>query len=779
MKSKPNRKKDQSFGVNEILIALFSTAIMSFAVLTLEISLTRLFSVMFTYHYVFLVIIIVFSGLSVGGIIAHVIYSELSGKKLFTKLTNIYLLFAILNPIFLFIIVKLDSQNIIIISSLFFISFIPGGMYVASIYKYFIQHNNKVYLVEIIGASFGALLATPLLNRFSPMVIIFYISIMLLIVSISLVSISTRNKNMSIMFIIFIIFLTIQVSPSFTDDALIGVNENKEMSAILGRPDLNASIVDTRWSAIGRTDVVELGSVRDFKLIFVDGGSGSRMYQFNGDLSDSTNPINARHFTTATYPFHFVKGDKTLIIGPGGGYDVLNALMFNFNHIDAVEVNPDTIDVVEEYSGYNGGIYTNFSNVHIYNDEGRSFLKRSTTNYDIIMLNIPVTQTIQGTTGYSLAENYLFTTDSFRDYLGHLNNEGYVAIVAHERFEIYKLISTIIKSLDVEGKTIEQIMSQMFVIENANHPLFPTLILKKTPFSLEEVEQMSAVSNIYGVRRIFTPYSDALSETGYDPMIVALERGNIIPAEFIAEGANQYELDIGAPTDDRPFFYKFNTGLPEMLVPGLLIVSVLVIFLLSKYLNIKNRIKLPENIKFIPILYYFSSLGFSFMMIEIPLIQKFMLFLGLPTLAISTVLFSLLLSMGIGGFFSKMWRHPIELSRKSSVGVFVIALLYAYVLPSILDIMFRYGLTIRLIASFFLIAPIGILMGTLFPTGIRIMEQVSSTDDIAWMWGFNSMFSVIGSITAVMINLSYGINASLMLGGIVYLSIYLVTDRFL
>lgn len=764
--------------MNEILITLFSTFIMSFTILILEISLTRLFSVMFTHHYVFLIIIIVFSGLSVGGIIAHIIYSELSQKKLFSKLANIYLLFAILNLIFLFITTKLDLHNIIMTSSLLFISFIPGGIYVATIYKHFIQHNNKVYMVEIMGASFGALLATPLLNKFSPMAITFYISIMLLIVSILLISVSSRNKIISTMFIIFVIFLTIQFSSSFADNILIGENDNKEMSVILGRPDLNASVVDTRWSAFGRSDVVELGSSKYFKLIFIDGAAGSRMFQFNGNLSDPTNPIYALGITTANFPLSFVNRNKTLIIGSGGGYDVLNALIFDFNHIDAVEINPDAIAIVEDYSRYNGGIYTNFNNVHVYNDEGRSFMKRSATKYDVIMLNIPNSKTNQGTTGYSLAENYLFTADSFKDYLGHVTNEGYVVIVTHERFEIYKLISTIIKSLDVDGKTIEQIMSQMFIIENAGVPFYPTLILKKTPFSLEEVEQMSIFSYVYGVRRIFTPYSDPLSETGYDTMIVALERGNMIPAEFIDEGSYQFNVDIGPATDDKPFFFRFNKGLSNLLIPAFLSVSILATITMLKYFNINNRTKSPGNKKNIHIIYYFSSLGLGFMMIEIPLIQKFMLFLGVPTLAISTVLFSLLLSMGIGGFFSNIWKHPIELSKKSSVGIFVMVLLYAYTLPSILDIMFRYELIIRLIASFFLIFPIGILMGTLFPTGIRIMKQFSSTDDIAWMWGFNSIFSVIGSIAVVMINLSYGLNASLMLGGIIYLSIYFVTNRF-
>jgi hypothetical protein len=322
-------------------------------------------------------------------------------------------------------------------------------------------------------------------------------------------------------------------------------------------------------------------------------------------------------------------------------------------------------------------------------------------------------------------------------------------------------------------------MSQIFIIENTDHPVFPALILKKTPFSMREVEQMSAASNVNGVRVIFAPYSDPLLESVFDPILVSLERGNVNLDEFIKAALNHFKLDLRPPTDDRSFFYQFQAGVPKILIPAFFTFSILATVISSKYFQSRNHAKINVNKKRSYMLYYFSSLGIGFMMIELSLIQKFILFLGLPTLAISTIICSLLLSMGIGGFFSKMWKNPIALSKKSSLGVFVMALLYVYALPSLLNIMFRYELFIRLIASFFLIFPIGILMGVLFPTGIRIMEHFSYEDDIAWMWGFNSLFSVIGSIVVVMINLPYGFSASLILGGAIYMSIFLVVNRYL
>jgi spermidine synthase len=147
------------------------------------------------------------------------------------------------------------------------------------------------------------------------------------------------------------------------------------------------------------------------KVIFVDGGAGTSLYHFNGDLTDSTDSVvPTLKNSTMYFPYTFANKDRSLVIGPGGGVDVLTALIAGVKHIDAVDVNPGIVDIVKEQTAYDGGIYTQYSNVHVTVDDGRSYLKRSEQKYDVIMLDIPVTK--PGIIGYSLAENYLFTTDS-------------------------------------------------------------------------------------------------------------------------------------------------------------------------------------------------------------------------------------------------------------------------------------------------------------------------------------------------------------------------------
>lgn len=79
--------------------------------------------------------------------------------------------------------------------------------------------------------------------------------------------------------------------------------------------------------------------------------------------------------------------------------------------------------------------------------------------YDVIMFNIPVTKTIQGSSGYSMAENYLFTTDSFKDFFNNLKDDGYLVIRAHERVEIYKLVTTALEALTNQGKSVQEVMN--------------------------------------------------------------------------------------------------------------------------------------------------------------------------------------------------------------------------------------------------------------------------------------------------------------------------------
>lgn len=205
----------------------------------------------------------------------------------------------------------------------------------------------------------------------------------------------------TVSFVIVSVLLGANLIGAYLPDVPIGTNPDKEIHHALHESSSPGRIVETRWSAFGRTDLVEYQDEPEEMDIFIDGTAGTPMYKFNGDFNDPGSRINSLKAFPGYFPFFFLKEeerDNALIIGPGGGRDILLARMGGVGKITAVEVNRDLVDIVRQYSWYNGGIY-DLDNVDVVVDEGRNFLKRQKGKYDIIMLSLPVTKPVEAGRG--------------------------------------------------------------------------------------------------------------------------------------------------------------------------------------------------------------------------------------------------------------------------------------------------------------------------------------------------------------------------------------------
>lgn len=766
----------------KFIVLLLSVFTISFGVLAFEISLTRIFSVMFSYHFSFVAVSIALFGLSLGGALAQVFSWKMPLDKTYSTLAFISLLFSFATSFLTFAIVSVLGSNIIGDIFIMFFPFFIAGLLLATVYKIFLSFSNVVYFADLLGAAVGALAVVFLLNLWGAIKAIFLVSTLLSIGSLFLALASKKKTAISV--VVAGIVLMAFFGQYNTRIGLVGVStecsQEKELAAILSEQSLGAKIVDSRWSAFGRTDLVELESDPHSKVIFVDGGAGTRMFHFDGNFNNSNSEVPSLKYTTQYFPYYFVNKGNSLVIGPGGGLDVLTSLLSGINHTTAVEVNPDIVSIVQDYSDYNGGIYTKYSNVHVYVDEGRSFVRRNAQKYDIIMLDIPVTKTSQGAIGYALAENYLFTTNSFMDFIDSLNDEGLLSIVAHQSVEVYRLVSVAFKILESQGLSAQEIMRRIAVIVGAGHSGLPVLILKKTPFTDKQATLMYAKSVELGFMPMYLPY---INDVSFDPFLMALADGEV-SMDFAISRA---PFDLIPPTDDSPFFYKFEKGIPQMLsqlLIGTIVLSVVVSGLyIGLYISalMRRQITLGKEelrsfgSKFSLFrLYYFASLGVGFMLIEVPLIQRFILFLGHPTFAIAAVLFSLLLASGLGSFYSRKWSNrKLYDAFKVSLIIGIIVILYILALPTLFDAFLSYDSTFRFLISFGLIFPLGFLMGIPFPTGLRFVGK-ELNNDVAWMWCINGAFSVLGSVLALVVAMSIGFNAVFLLGMLTYVAIFLV-----
>ena len=186
--------------------------------------------------------------------------------------------------------------------------------------------------------------------------------------------------------------------------------------------------------------------------VFIDGAAGADMLRASRGVGGSSPTVGeATRLFGGMVPVH-QKG-SALIIGPGGGRDVLMALEAGFRNITAVEINPQMVQIVKDYRAFNGGLYTDFKNVRVIVAEGRNFLRHSNEKYDLITLFMPVTKSSRGLSAFALSESYLFTTEAFADYYRHLTDEGGLLIMAHNIPEAIRITTTAAEMLQAQGLT--------------------------------------------------------------------------------------------------------------------------------------------------------------------------------------------------------------------------------------------------------------------------------------------------------------------------------------
>jgi hypothetical protein len=342
-------------------------------------------------------------------------------------------------------------------------------------------------------------------------------------------------------------------------------------------------------------------------------------------------------------------------------------------------------------------------------------------------------------------------------------------IVAHNRFEIIRLTANALKVLGDVEESIE-VNLRHIVIAETSHSHDPVFILKKSAFDQQEIEDMYETSYALDLTPVYFPNTNPAD---LDPILTRLANEEASLDSVISFFREQFNIDVEPVSDDRPFFYKFESGLPPTL-STLLIGTSLFCLLTFRFYRRSSRGQKRRGalLKFFP--FYFSLLGAGFMLIEVSLMQKFILFLGHPTLAMSIILFSLLVSSGVGGLFSKrVVRNQLGRVFKISFLIGAIIIIYVPFMPVMVNVLLGTGLMIRIIVTLVWVFPLGFLMGIPFPSGMSILKKTSE-DNIPWMWCLNGVFSLLGSIISVALAMFHGFNSVLLLGAFIYFTIFLI-----
>lgn len=544
-------------------------------------------------------------------------------------------------------------------------------------------------------------------------------------------------------------------------------------------PDLTLEY--TGWTPFSRIDVMwqpgmkgqawglsgaYTGPLPEQRFIAIDAAAMTAINQWDGDKQKLA-WVNA---LPSSLVYRITDNPNVLLIGPGGGIDVLVAWYNNARKVTAAEINPLIVDLMlGKYREYSGGLYADIPEIDVQVAEGRNFVARSTDAYDVIQFSQVDTWAAAAAGAYSLSENYLYTLDAYMDYLGHLSPDGMLAIgrwyfePPGQALRLMTIGSEALRNIGVQDP------AQHFIVVRAGDTA--NVFMKKSPFTAEQVARLRAIAEPLYFTVLYAPDMLGQPDNDFSEFFRATDKQQFY---------SQFPLDISPTTDDRPFFFEyygwtnfgtFRSGkltLTILFIQAALLSVALILWPLWRFR--RGGLSIAGTRRF---MIYFAALGIGFIFVEIGLMQRFILFLGHPTYALSVVLFALLTFSGIGSYLSGRLVPPGADPRRGQRVVIpalaALALLYMVALPPLFRLGLGWALPVRIALGVLLLAPLGILMGMPFPLGIRLVTRTNEKL-VPWAWGVNGCASVLGSILSVMLAQSLGFTAVLGIALGVYLT---------
>lgn len=737
-------------------IGLFFASVSLFV---FQVVITRLFSAMMQYHYVFLLTSMAIFGLGLGGMITFYVRRSHSAEWLQDKLSGFLMVLSLSYIGVFFLIFKPPFINFILLYAILaMIPYVFGGMILSAIFCLLPEQSFKLYFVDLTGSALGSLGVIYLLNGIgmlnSVLVIAAFAGLASCCMAVSAVNKPRMAAALGLLLTLGIL-ITAQAPIHRFGAAFTGYLTSPNTSlARMRAANIDHNLADWRWDAYARTDLIEDNSRLDYKILSMDGGANSRMLAFDKEINAYDHLKQDLNYL----PFAVGNQERVLLIGPGGGKDVVLALLAESGTLDAVEINAGSVALVREYGAYNGFIYDR-ENVNVYIQDGRNFVKSTPYLYDTIYLAQVMTGTAE-TIGYALAENYIYTKEAIRDYWAALKDEGRIAFIMHDEKDLTRITFTILESLNEIGIPIEEIGSHISVVNRrvAGHsgamPIhMPLVMVQKTPYTQEQAEMMLELAGRYNHIPLHIP------GIAMENAIGAYSMG-LLDLEAVYQ---QFPYNIFPTTDNRPFFFDYQRSISRVLF--FLLLGTLAVSLVFVKPLVQNK-----KLKQAPL--YFVGLGVGFMLIEIPLIQKFALILGHPTRAFTTILAAILISSGLGSLFGG-WRKFTLRGRYLPLLMVPLLTLPIYLLTlRFMNEWFIPSLAYRTLITFLLLFPLGFFMGMNFPYGISRFKASGNEDSIPILWGINGIMSVMGSILAVVLSMKLGFSYALTAGGIVYLVLF-------
>lgn len=718
--------------------------------LVFEIGLTRIYSATIWYHFAFVIISMALLGWGLGGLAVHLLQRAFPATL--DKAAMFALLYAIAIPACLWILMRYPFQ--IERLPMYFVAplvpFFLAGVALSIVFSLHRAIAGSLYFADLLGASLGAVLVTVLLQTLGGEASLLIAAVAPMAAAACL---SPRVRLIGVGGAVLIALAA--VTNGSTDLFHVIPGTIKAMRRQMEeRP--GSRIAQTGWNAYSRIDAVEGIGAPFLARLYIDSDAWTSILPWNGKLD----ALRELRDSFRALPFRLTPQGETLVIGPGGGSDVLAALASGSRKVTAVELNPLMIQFVRHYGDAAGNIY-NRPDVEIVYSEGRNFISRTDRRFDTIFLGFVDSWASVASGGLSLSENYLYTTQAFRAYYDHLSDDGVLAILRWD-MDIPRLISNSVALLGVE----EAAKRAVVLKEKRSSPDDPSqmlFMLRKRPFT--QAETATIVNDWTMASAFIVPGRPA--PPPYDDL---LERKKSLAA-YEAESTRR----VGPVFDDSPFYFAVERpwGMPrdiaERLVTWLLVPSLALLAVFSAFGKPKGERVGP----FAASIVYFAALGFGFITVELALLQHLTLLLGHPIFTLSVLLFTLLAAGGVGSAVSRSVSP-----RAAALIVAVLGAIEALALPQLVPLLLPLPIAARVAIAIIVIAPLGFAMGMPFPRGLESTGR-GPLPAPPFYWGLNGIMSVVGSVTTVFVALTLGFQAAMLIGCGCYVLAALVSKNAL
>lgn len=781
-------------------VGLFMVAL---ATLMYEILLTRVFSVTMLYHFAFVALSVAMFGMTAGALVVYLAPAAFPPALIKNRLAlsaacfPIALVFSFLTQLSVPFRVHPSVVGVYAVMftyAVIAVPFVVSGITVCLALTGFPSRVSRLYAADLAGAALGCVLLIPVLNYSDAPTAVLWIAFLASIGAVAFArgerSLWIRRAAIATMVLLgasaaahnvlvwrqFPIFRILYIKGSFEARPLY--EKWNSYSRVRVNGDRDEVIHPTGW---GLSPAMPPDLPARQLQMDIDVTAGTVMTAFDG------NPESVPHlkYDVTNLAYYLRPNASVLVVGAGGGRDVLSALAFNARSVVAVEINRDIIRTVNGRFGDFTGHLDRHPRVRFVNDEARSYITRAADTFDLIQISLIDTWAATAAGAFVLSENSIYTVEAWTTFLNHLTPGGVLSVsrwyfrtTPAEMYRTTTLAAEALRQIGVSDPRAHiAIVRNMQLGNKAEGPDgVGTLLVSRSPLTPADLDRLAEVSSNLRFEVVFSPRTSA-DET-FERLMTARPG-----SEYLA----RFPVNIEAPTDNSPFFFnmlrlrdvfrwelldfgKQSNNMKAVATLALLLTTVSILTMLCIVIPLVVAARRHSLSGSAPLLVYFVAIGLGFMLIETSQMQRLIIALGHPTYGLSVVLFGLLISSGAGSYLTAR-VDPESAGPYGTRGLLAligVLAVFGFVTPQIVQASGGATTPVRILAALAVLFPAGLVMGMAFPLGIKLASK-RAAELMPWMWGLNGAASVLATVLSVCISLTWSISAAFWTGWLCYL----------